>query len=578
MPDLVFTSKGSAEALRQQTLINERASEMAQIYKDDARAARELETAVGRIFKSVKDPSKAFNEEMGKVLRNFKDGKINAEQYDKAIKRLETAYKDANSFGGKLRGTLQNMFGAENLKMLQNYALGFTGAGGLIAAVALLKSEYQAVIDLQDKATQTKLDISQARNLVIRNMLGESPATIQKTLAQTASLAGELKLPETVIAQALAEALSASGGQAKDAFAAVRLAGQFLPDQPSEVGQFAGSLIDLQKATGNADPRVNFGLLAKIGQLSRVATPQAIAQNAPKALIGATGFGATSQEAAALFSTLTSFFDPEGRSAATAQGQLAKQLFFFGDNLRKVGREGDASRLDGLTMGQRIAFLQQNPELANLFLRGQEGPGGFAGASFETQFVSPIRGLLLQPDSLAAQSLRQNMASIPDDAGLAALSGQALSNFQLNPLNSQAQTERAIQSFRDNLRLRQPDVLSAEARASLLEVQQNLGGTNVGSRLQQLFAQAGDGSIGLSASDSVGILESERERLLKGRVSVSSAGVGAPGITSYSPATVEDKENAKLLGELIDVLKQQVEQAKETNRKLEQSGVPVTNN
>jgi hypothetical protein len=319
---------------------------------------------------------------------------------------------------------------------------------------------------------------------------------------------------------------------------------------------------------------VNFGLLAKIGQLSRVSTPQQIAANAPKALIASGGFGATSQESAALYSTLTGFFDPEGRAAATAQGQLAKQLFFFDDNLRKAGRGADARQFDGMTMGERIEALQGNAELAKLFLQGQQGPGGFPGASFETQFVAPIRGLLMQPDSAAARSLRENMASIPDDRGLAALSAEAMSNFDLNTLNRMAESERAITSFRDQLRLRQPDVLSAEARAALIEARQNLGGTNIGARFQQLLQQAGDGNIGLSTSDVVSQLEAEQQRLLQGRYrNLGSAGVGAPGATEFIPATVEDKANAKLLGDLLQVLNQQLEQQKETNRKLSQGGL-----
>lgn len=580
MTQLVFTSKGSAEVLRQQTLMNEKAAEMAQIYKDDARAARELESAVGRIFKSVKDPSKAFNEEMGKILRNFKDGKLNAEQYDKAIKRLEGAYKDANTFGGRLRGTLMNMFGSDSLKMLQNYALGFTGAGGLIAAVALLKSEYEAVIKLQDEATRTKLDVSQARNLVIRNMLGESPEAIRQVLSQTSATAAELKLPEPVIAQALAEALSASGGKAGPAFAAVRLAGKYLPDQQGEIGQFAGSLLDMQKATGSADPNVNFGLIARIGQLSRLKDASTIAQNAPKALIGSAGFGSTTQEGAALYSTLTQMFDPEGRAAATAQTQLAKQLFFFGDNLKKIGRDSEAAQMSGMTMGQRIGFLQQSPELANLFLRGQPGPGGFPAASFESQFVSPFRGLLLGGESgRKMQSMYADFYSqIGGEQDMARLSGEAISNFRLNPLNAMAESERAIAAIGQQVQLGLPDTLSDTSRNTLLDIGQSIGQTNVGSRFQQLLAQASDGSVGLSAADAIPVLEGQRERLLRGRwVGGGSAGVGAPGVGGYNaPATVEDQNNARLLGELIEQMKKQVSLTEQLNRK--EGGFPVSNN
>jgi hypothetical protein len=576
MPDLVFTSKGSAEVLRQQTLINERAAEMASIYKDDARAARDLENAVGRIFKNVKEPSKQFNEEMGKLLRNMKDGKINAEQYAKGITRLEKAYGEANTFGGRLKGTMMNMFGADSVKMLQNYALGLTGAGGVLAAFSLIKSEIQSVIDLQDKATQTKLDVGQARNLMVRNMLGSSPQEITSVLKQSTSLAGELRLPEPVIAQAMAEAMSASGGTAKDAFSAVRLAGKFLPDQQGEIGQFAGSLIDLQKVTGSSDQRVNFGLLASISQKSRIASPQAIAANAPKALIGAAGLaGATGAEGAAFYSALTNASaDITGSTSSSATIDFSRSLgITFPKQLRKAGDDDLAAQFEQMSMGGKIAMLQNDPALAKRFLT-MEGLSLGNGDS-----VAPLRSLLLDRNSGMARGFAANMASMPGNAGLTRLADEAISNFNLNPLHAMAESERSLQSFRDNLRLKQPDTLSADARASLLEVQQNLGGSNIGSRMKQLLAQVQDGSVGVSASDSIGILESERKRLLRGRQTTFDTGEFGVSQASLTPATVEDKENAKLLGQLIDVFKQQVEQAKETNRKLDESGrLPVTNN
>ena len=184
----------------------------------------------------------------------------------------------------------------------------------------------------------------------------------------------------------------------------------------------------------------------------------------------------------------------------------------------------------------------------------------------------------MDPRSQVSAEFAKNLKSIPNDAGLAKLADEAISNFSLNPLNKMAASERALQSLNDRLALNTPDTISDTGRETLLAIQQRLGGSNIGSRFSQLLAQAGDKSVGLSASDAIGILESEQRRLQGGQV-INAPSFGTVGGGSFTTtATVEDKENAKLLGELIGVLKQQVEQAKETNRKLTDSGIPVTNN
>jgi hypothetical protein len=659
MPDLVFASKGAAEVLRQQTLLNEKAAEMEQIYRDDARAARELEAAAGRIFKNTQNPAKQFNEEMGKLLGNFKQGKINAEQYEKGIARLQTTYQEANTISGKLKGTVANMFGPRQLDMLRNYALGLTGAGGLLSAIALVKSEYQATLDLINKAAGTQLDVGRARNVIIRNMLGESPQTIQGVLARNSRLSARLGLPESVTSVALADALSASGGRAGPAFSAVGLAGRYLADQPEAIGQFAGSLIDMSKATGSADPRVNFGLLAKIGQLSRIAKPAQIATNAPQALVGAVGFGATPQEAAALYAMLTQQTpDPEGRLAATGLINFSKSLKLTfpqalrdaaaGKDVARIGeqireselslddareaakqaredrlhaktpdarRRGDrrvadaeerlkeledkdarlrakqaaaqttaasagaiAGTFDQLTLGQRVQYLQDNPAIAQQFLATQ-------GVSLgEAKTVVALRNLLLNKASPSATDYTTFLGQIPGNAGLSALAGDALTNFRLNQFEPLAATGRAIASTVEAARLAGPAMLSADMREQVLELLQRAGSTRIGARGRLLAQSLRDGSVGVSIDEARAVLAPLDERLAAGTTRTLSrmapGGFGTmPGETISIPATVEDKQLAKLIGNLEKKLDEQVEQQKETNRKLsrQRGGIPTSN-
>lgn len=592
MPDLVFATKGTAEVLRAQTQMNERAAELSRVYRDDARAARELEQAAGRIFKNAASPAKQFNEEMGRLLGNFKQGKINAQQYEKGVKRLEEVYQETNTVSGKLKANISNMFTGNALKQLSTFAAGFTGAGGVIAAIQLFKSEYQAAIDLINKAATTQMDVGAARNLVIRNLVGETPETIKATLGQTQALAAELNLPEQVISQAFADALSASGGKVPDALNATRLAGQFLADQPADMGEFAGSLIDLQKVTGSPDQRVNFGLLAKIAQLSRVSNAGRIALNAPRGLIGAAGFGFSGQEAAALYSTLTyASGDKLGATSANALIQLSQQLrdfapaspdaeellalrgkAMFADPASPQGKlaqeklraaeeqQAQAAAFSQLSTGAKLRALQADPALAKQFL---------ANAHVESAAKAPIEGLLLDPRSAAAVSYRSNLASIPQGAGLTRMTDEAIANFRLNELEPVAATSRSLTSLRDQFRVAEQQNLGEEERAALKEILMRLGGSNVGTNLTGFLSQLSDGKLGVSVEETRNLLQAEQERLLRGKTSLISNGPILPGTVHNTPATAEDRQNAKLLGDVIAVLNKQLEAQQETNRKLD---------
>lgn len=546
MPDLVFATKGTAEVIRQQTLVNERAAELASIYKADERAAIDLERAASRIFKNARDPAKQFNEEMGKLLGNYKQGKINAEQYAKGVTRLEEAYKNTQTVSGKLARQIDSMFGDGQLKKLASFAAGVVS---IQSAISLLKSEYAAAQELADRTSRTQLDVGQSRNLVIRNLVGTPDAEIKKILGQTAGIASELRLPETSINQAFAQAISASGGDVKRSLSSVRFAGQFLPDQLEQLPTFAGALLDLAKVTGSTDDRVNFGLLAKVQQLSRVKDAGSLARNAPKGLIGAAALGASAQEAGATYATISSFLgDQEGSQSSTVLVQLIKQIM---DS--RAGQSAGAR-----TFSQRLAFLQSNPAAAQEFL---------AKASFESASIGQMRDLVGNPQSLIAQSLRANFGQVPGNAGLASLAGQTLGSFKANEFNPLAEASRGIRSIVEQFMLQNGgNILPREDAEAIKTLYQQTGSSNVGAGFRAFATQLQDGKVGVSIQEARNVIAQEAARLS------SPVTVPTPSGGVTVPRSEQETRMADALEKIRISLDKQLEQLQKMDKTMRDGG------
>jgi hypothetical protein len=405
--------------------------------------------------------------------------------------------------------------------------------------------------------------------VMIRNMLCSSSQQINGVLKQTTDLAGQLQMPEAVVAAAMAEAMSANSGDAPSALKAVRLAGRFLPDQPGEIGEFAGALLDLQKASGSASPEVNFGLLASISQKSRVASPRAIAMNAPAALIGSAGLaGATGAEAAALYSALTSASgDKTGATSGSAQIAFSKSLGLVFPQALRGTDAATADKFSAMTMGQKIAFLQNNPALANQFFATQ-------GVSLgEGSAVAPLRSLLLDRNSVMARAFADNLKSMPSAAGLSRLAGEAIGNFGLNRLEPLAAAERSLASLEEQTLANMPMTLSAEGRQRINSIMMAGGASSLGTRFNSFASQFADGKIGTSIFDARERFMRERNQLATGTIAPT---FGAGGGGTFQ--TKEQREAVDRLDKVIQVLDKQLEAQKETNRKLENGGVPITNN
>gem|GEM_PF-5514804 len=537
------------------------------------------------------------------------------------IRDLEHGFRGAGRSGKRMGDALTKALDPRNLS---NFVVGLVGAGSAVTAMhsawKLVSAEIRNSINLQKEAAGAQVTVSSARQDVVRNMAGRSKKEITDTLAQGAKIASRTSVDEKYIQQASASAISASGGNIPAAMAAVEQAAKFLGDQPQAIAGFAGSLLDLSKVTGTIDARVNQGYLSLVGAQSRVVDPRQQAQNIPRSIIGQMAFGATHQEAAALFAALTTgsgditgatsgtaaislteqlekFIPAAGRAAVVsgglteiekiekekiqAQAERAKERHDNGLKLsdkdlsvwdkynRLLEKEKDIKTLPAIapgakTTGARIKMLQANPELAKEF---------FSQASFEKVALGPIRQLLTDKNSEVSKLFAANMGAMKDKAGLAALADESLANKAADPLFQNAKLQRSFKNAGSMLLTSTPGRGQAGiVREGIKDLLIKSGQTELATKIDGAIFEGRSGFGAKGAIDAaIPIIQSRINELGSPQTQypVSFAGAGAVsgvGNLTRTP-TAEESAQAEILRSILQTLKEMQTTNQETARK-----------
>lgn len=541
--DLVFASKGSAGVLAELAKLKQGAKLANDELKKDNQALLSLSRDVQRSYTQTLTPIEKLRQQAGRLqeaLKNTKLPDLDKQKAAQALERVNAKIKDIEGNTGKASNKLSEAFGSGKAALLGAFA---TSAGAVAASIGLviktLIDEMRAAQELADKASATQLSVAASRNVVIRNLPGADDATIRQVLGENAGLAAATGVSETAINQARASALSASGGNIEASRRATEIAARFLSDRPSEIGDFAGSLLDLSKVTGSTDARVNLGLLSTVGGLSRITGQREQATSIAPALIGAREFGFSTSESAALFSAITTASgDLTGRQSGTATIQLAKQLEAF-----------NPEQLAGMTTGQKLAALQSNRALADQFM---------ADASFEAKSFGPIRSLLTNPQSYAARQYRSNLTALPGTQGLRAKGQRSLDAFSVNTLESVAAVDRAISSTLEQLELDAPATASTEQIRRIQQILQLSGSSATGARLRTSLQRYANGDSTIALDELASLVSPVIADLRDGSTRsefVSGGTFGGVTITKKVPATEGELKNAELLEQLLQELK-----------------------
>lgn len=461
--------------------------------------------------------------------------------------QIDTLGKVAQS--GRRSGTeMENAF-STGLSWANRLAGGMLGAGGLVAAWRLLKAEIAAVHKVQSEAAAAQLGTNTSFQTLIANMSSQTPATIRDVLSKVPRVARETGVEQRYIAEALAQTISAAGGNVPVALQGVTLAARMQPHAPGAIAETAGALTDLVGLM-RGDVQAAHGYLLAVGEMSRVVDPHRQATNLPKALVGVAGLGATPIESGAFVAALTNAMkDISGEGAGTAAISFAKELRELLPDL-----PGFAARL---------AAVQADPKLAKVFLEGGRLAGRtVAAASFEAKARAPLEALVRDPQSELATLYRSYLPQFGDQAALVARSQRAIGNLQLSPFETIAAGQREFSSTIDAALLKRGDALAATVRKELGRVLTATGESALMSKLQGLRFEA---STDLGRGDALGAAE----QILRGRVHTLTTPRpimrNTPGGAAFVPGswdtqtidpTPEERENAELLRELADGLRQ----------------------
>jgi hypothetical protein len=343
MPEITFTTRGAESIDKAHDKADTRAKRTQKNYQQTAREAQALGRLEQKIIRDTETARERYNRKLRETHRALAGHAREAE----IVKRAETALKleylrstDANKKLLDQRKAAAKAAIAEQKKLhtvVQKTGTEAEGQGTLLgglatkviayggsfltihAAVRAITTELQAQQELIDKRVATQLTVGESRNVLLRNLIGREDA-IPAVQAAATSIAGETGLSEVPINLALAQAVSATGVNVPLSIDLVKMAAKFLKDRPQEIGGFAGTLGDLTRVTQSNDPLVQLGLLSKVGQLSRVVSPQLQAKNIAPALINTMPFGGSAWSPQ--FDQATADTSPEGEPWQAPQDRL----------------------------------------------------------------------------------------------------------------------------------------------------------------------------------------------------------------------------------------------------------------
>ena len=456
------------------------------------------------------------------------------EETEQGMKRAQRASKDASD-------TNEHTFGAMALTKLTSYVTALAGPAGLTAALGLAKREMEGLIALQAKMHEEQLTVAASQDMLKRNFSGSNDE-LRKLLQTAQGIAGETGVGQEVINAALADAISASGGNVPEAVRAVRMAAQYNASAPEAIPTFAGAMLDMAKATGFEDTVANFGFMRKVGELGRVVDPELQAKNIPRAIVGATIQGATSQEAAALFASLGNFgADPLGARTGTAVIALTQQLTQFFDEDSKAKRTGAE------TTTEQIQALQNNTMLFQRFMEA---------ASFEKVMIGPIQALLSDQNSKASTMFADFSTKIGTEEQLAAGGREALERLDVGVLAAGARTERETAETLQKIMLADEEAsmktIARERVPEALEATQGKFRTSL-FRLGTMAREFMGGDVGEISERA---LQQEINRLTATQTFERAMGPGAvPSGPRERVPTAAELESAALLQEMLDELR-----------------------
>ncbi len=512
MPSIDFDTRGAEKISAAHDKIDKAAKKTQHNYRLTAREAKNLERVEQQIVRSTETAWERRTRKLNEAKRALAGNARETELLQRQVARLNLEYLKAGGSADKL--SKSELAAAKKLDAAQKQALArrqqmdtvgksaFSVArltawgGGLLSVhkiLATITEELRLQQELVDKKNATQLSVSASRNVLLRNLVGQTPETIAGVQDAVSKISDKSGVSEVAINQAMAETLSATNVNVELSQALVGYAAQFLADRPSQIGEFAGSLGDITRVTGSNDPTVALGLLAQVGQASRVVNPKSQAENIAPALIGTLPYGGDASTSGALFAALsTGAADVTGQKTRTATINFVESL---DEQVKKAAAGEDApewaTKMSGMGLRGRIAYLQSHRDVAELLLPDLN----FGRATHK----GPGRQLLLDPESAVARDYAANLERFgTDNDALRRKGSEAMGVFQHNTLEPVAAADRAIKQAREAVQVRNASkYVSSEQLDSIADIFREAGELGFERKFREFADRLDDGKVSL---------------------------------------------------------------------------------
>jgi len=327
----------------------EEAAQKKQALIDEARRKQEeLGRSGQRVWDQTRTPLERYNAKLLDLNRLVQKGAIDQETFRRATQRAKDELDRAGEAG-------QKAFGPQALSMLSRFgtALGITG--GVAGAVALVRKEYQSLIETQKEAGRLSVGAAGAESAALANLAPETTQERESYLKQARAIARRRGVPLSAVHMRAADALSARGeGSVADAMRAVELSLQYSPSDEAAGKAAAGAALDIARAGKVTDVQA-LGFLQDVGVKARVTDPRKVAENIAPVIAAAVANQGDLQTGGALWATLTQAgVDVRGEKSRTAIQSFARQL--------------SQALPDVKTLDERIRYMQSHAAQREEFL------------------------------------------------------------------------------------------------------------------------------------------------------------------------------------------------------------------
>lgn len=497
------TLKAQADALNQQL-------------KEGKITAEQYKTSFEGIAKESDDARAELKKLQAQVKEDsddFKKAAVISGVYEDKTKQVARAIAELNRMrdkGALSAGAHAKAVAAENAKLTEGTKAGSSfstvlgetatkmaaaaaGAMSLMAAVNILKGEYDALLERQGRSKSATISLAAEQESLLMNLAGEDAGEVGKKIRNLSQKTG---VGEAELTRAVNEALGARADRSlEDILSAAEGATRIRKFAPQELAGLTGATIDTQKQTGLGTNQA-LGFLMQLQSQARTATLSSLAKNFTPALGSMMQLGTDRSTAGGLLAAMShGMGDMTGEQSATAGIRLVEQMREFG----KLN--------GGLNVNQTLQKLQTNEAFRTQFMKPKTD-GGF-GATFEVKALAPIESLLgggkqAQQFASARQVLQQDPlvafnAGIANRNGMSALA-LAESDMRLGNITNQV-------ALGD-----ESGAQSSIVRDRLKEMRNALGNTAIGSRFSGMLDEVTTGGT-QDLQTAIGFLEGERKKI-----------------------------------------------------------------